>query len=112
MTTMEKIYNLPPPILWNGVGDVVEMHKAKIINSNINQSEPGIMVFETDMYSFKTRYTVQVIPGINETTLVAIGTIGKEDDDKRNIALMFKALDTMLAPFMTAGETNKEAILC
>lgn len=95
MAAMEKTYNISPAILWNGVGDIVEMRKAKI-----KRREPGNMIIETEMYKIKTTYLFCIVPSSAGRTTVTVQTESEREEDKRGIRLMFATLDNMLGPLI------------
>lgn len=95
LAVMEKTYALSPAILWNGIGDIVEMRKAKIKLRGTDN-----IIIETEMYKIKTTYLFCISPASAGKTLVTVETENEREEDKRSIQLMFATLDNMLGPLM------------
>ncbi len=91
---MAKAYNLSPAIIWNGIYDVAEMHKAKIKRENENTA-----LIETQMYKIKTTYTFNVQPITGGGASVMMQTEGVGEAEERGIRLMLSALDSFLDSF-------------
>ncbi len=94
MAIMAKAYDLSPSVIWNGIYDVAEMHKAKIKRINENSA-----LIETQMYKIKTTYSFNVQPITGGGASVMMQTEGASEDDERRLRLMLTALDSFLASF-------------
>ncbi len=111
MAVLEKTYPLAPFVVRNGICDVMEYRKARH-----RGSEGDSLVFETDMYAIKTRYTFHISALAETTTHVVLETEGVGTEDEHNLRLMLDTLDAMLEAWTsevphaddTAGKTERD----
>ncbi len=94
MAIMVQAYDLSPAVLWNGIYDVAEMHRAKI-----KKEHEDVALIETEMYKIKTTYKFRVQPNPNGGASVMVETDGTNEDDERRLRLLLTALESFLASF-------------
>ncbi len=91
---MVQEYDLSPAILWNGIYDVAEMHRAKI-----KRRQEDFALIETEMYKIKTTYKFCVQPNPHGGASVTVEADGSNADDERRLRLLFAALNSFLEAF-------------
>ena len=93
MTTFSKSYRYHPFIMLNIFNDIVEMLKGDVLSYN-----PESLTIETTMYGIKTEYIFHVVRS-GEESLVIVETKGEREDDKRQVALLFSIIDSLVASY-------------